>query len=344
MKGKRLLKLAAIFAIALAMLVALISCKEDDSDRNDEYDRKLTELTLEKRDLMNQIYHINNGEREAIGHNSYMSFLFLSADVGIYNDILPTFEEGDMKLIGTICFSEDELPGMEGNISVEQYEELKTLGWSCALYWTGAPNEDSEAEIADLAAFLDNMRASLSRLDIEMPDSILFGVGRFSLEYDELLESYGIKNAIHDGEDEPTPVSNDKPDGIWHSSAIGWRDPRATRLKAYIELHGGFSSFKVGFDNSEESYATSYYPIDGESTLNGVRTEVFARMIAAFKLSLLDGKIHVNTVSGTRVDMEKYFYDKEKYAEDSKKRKDELNAMIADVENRIFALYEEYFG
>ena len=341
------------------MAASLFSCKKSDG-LDHEHRRRVEELQNQKSNLLNEIYRLENGMEAEIGINSYMSFIFLGCDAAIYDEILPIFETEEVKLTGVICIYENELPGTEGNISVEEYFDLLSRGWETALYWKGIP-EESEADGKEiLRDFISVMNAEFSEFmlntseycvmleetygaEISFPESIVFADGCYSAEYDAVIESFGIRNVIHDGSSELGLFAQDKPEGIWKSAAIGWRNlSYSIRLKRHIESKGGYASFKIGFDNSEDDYETSFHPIEGESLTNGVRLEVFKRMIDNFTASIQSGDIHVKGISGAREGIEKYYADKAVYLDYSSKRIAEIRAMISEIEYQIIKIYEEY--
>ena len=344
MKGLSFKNRITALLLILVMLFCVSSCTDKEEEaRMLEYELRLAELTLEKQSLINEKRRIQDGIKGEIGHNCYMSFVFLALDSGLYDDVYPIFSEGDIKLTGVMALSEDELPGSDGNITVEQYAELTELGWDTALYWKGTADEGSDGK-SELTAFLEAMRAALAELEIDYPASIVFEDGAYLPEYDGILEEYGLINVLHDGSNEYGIVALGLPEGIWRSGIIGWRDLlRSTRLKNKIESGGGYASFKIVFDNSKENSTTSFYPIEGENTLGGTRTEVFVRMVNIYKNSIETGNIHVVGIGGARAGMEKYYNGKEAYLTESKIKIAEIDVKIKDVERRMSELYDEYF-
>ena len=329
------------------MLLSLVACKDDEDEiaKAKEYQIKLSALNLEKQALLDEKHVLRNGMTAAIGHNAYMSFVFLAVDEGLYHDVLPIFEDSDIKLAGVIAFSEDEIPGMDGNLTLDQYGEMLGLGWTSTLYWKG-PHEEATAEEAyiELCGFIETMRAKLADISIDMPNTMVFAPGAYTVDYDEYLESCGIITVLHDGDNDFGLIASDDPEGVWHAGIIGWRDlSRSTRLKRKVELNGGYSAFMIGFDNHEDNYATSFYPIDGESTLNGERVAVFARMIDKFRSSIQADKIHVTGIDEAREGMTAYYDARDAYLLSSEQRCAEIDILLRDVERRILELYDEYY-
>ena len=339
------------FLLIVAALLALASCGKKDDVRSLEYELKLAELNAKKYECEDEIYLLESGMRAAIGHNSYMSFIFLGVDSGIYDDILPIMESDDMAFTGVLCFFEDELPGMEGNITLEQYADLVDRGWETAWYWRGAADGDDGS--ADLEVFLSAMETEFSErlgdIDSEFPTSIVFDAGVYLPEYDIILERHGVKNAVCDGEDDVELVTDVVPEGIWHTVAIGWRNlQKSIKLRNAILSDGGYASFKISFDRGEDDFDTSFYAIEGEmvdigDNMNSTRVAKFKSMLAKFNRSVKDGDMCIAGISKTRSDMEIYYPQRDSYIANKDARIAELQAIIDDVEKRKAELYREYF-
>ena len=330
--GKRIsLRMTAVILLVAAVFT-LFSCNRR-AEEDPEYERQLAALINEKQILLKEREALQNGMSAAVGRCSFMSFIFTELDDGLYNDVFPIFSDGE-PIVGVMALSEDELPGLEGRVTREQFDRLVGLGWGTALYW------DGEGSLVD---FLDSMRAKLSVLGIDMPSSLVFKAGMYELEYDSVLESYGIFNAFHGGDADFSLVDSSDPEGTWHPGIIGWRNlQQSTRLKQFIETKGGYSAFQIVFDNSPENHQTAFYHIEGESTGNGLRPEVFARMIKSFKKSIEKGTMRVLNIDDTRVAVGDYYEAKDKYLTDAELRYAEIAAEILEIEGRITQLYDLY--
>ena len=316
-----------------SMTVCLFSCSGYRRSEVSEYDRELSALVYEKQQLQIQKNDIEKGIDVAVVPLAYMSFIFTEVDAGLYSDVLPVLNEYG-PFVGVMAFSEDELPGGEGNVTVEQYNELMNLGWGNALYWNGE---------GELSAFLDTMELALGDIGIEMPKSVLFENDAYSPDCDALLLERGIENAVHSGIEDYSIVEKTDPDGVWHPGYVGWRNlKKSTRLKSAIEANGGYSAFRIVFDNSPENFDTAYYHIEGESVSNGAREQVFGKMMSSFKKSVEAGTISVMTIEESRNAAEAHFRGVEEYQEYAKTRIAEIDAEIASVEKKILELYDKY--
>ena len=319
--------------LCASMIICLFSCSGYGHAEMDDYDRELALLVYEKQQLQSQKIDIERGEANAVPLFAYMSFIFTELDAGLYTDVLPVLTEYG-PFVGVMAFSVDELPGGEGNITKEQYDELISLGWGNALYWDGE---------GELAAFLDTAESLLRDMNIEMPKSVFFEKDSYSEDYDALLLEWGIENAVHSGNTDYGIVEKKNPDGVWHPGYVGWRNlKKSTRLKSSIESNGGYSAFRIVFDNSPENAETAYYHIPDESTSNGTREQVFEKMMLSFKKSNEAGTIKVMTIEGSREAAAAHFRGVEEYREYAKDRIAEIDAKIVSVEARILDLYDKY--
>ena len=343
---KRLLSVALIMAI----LFTLLSCADKTDDKSGEYEMKRAEIQLEKQKYIDEQYALRMGLDEYTGHHSFMSFIFVSLDSALYTEALPTFNSEDLPLKGVMALSPDELPGMEGNVTMSEYAELSELGWESAVYWKGPQVAEGESisdedAAAQLSEYLSTLDSALDALGIDMPKSMVMPCQASSGVYDAALDGFGIENLLHDYENRDDLVSADRPEGVWHSGVLGWRDlTRSTRIKRTIEAGGGYASFMITFDNSPDNYDTSFFGIEGESNANGERRVVFSRMLDKFRDSIKYNKIDVVGISEARARTVNYHDIKDGYLTYSDLRIKELDVLVQDADRRLFELYQEYYG
>lgn len=342
-----------IFALIAALLVSFTSCKKEEDTRLLEYEQRRAELTLEKQEYIDEQYRLREGAEDYAGKRSFMSFVFISLGSGLYDDVLPLFNDNELPLKGVMALSPDELPGLEGNITKEQYLEITELGWETAVYWEGPPVDKEELPIEKavlssaerLDAYLTAMQISLTALGIDMPQSLVFGCQITSDEYESVLLKHGIESVLRDDTVNHEIVTTDYPEGVWYSGVLGWRDLyRSTRIKNKVEAEGGYASFMVSFDNSKENFSTSFYPLESENVSTGTRLASFERMLLRYRESIKSGKIEVLGIAEARARMKNYYDSKEAYIVRSAARIKELDLMIEDVDRRLYELYREFYG
>ena len=335
MSGRfRMFKACVLLLVAVSLTLSFASCKR--SSYNAEYEKKLADLIYENQMLINEKNQLDSVMEKELGNASFMSFVFVEIDAELYTDVYPMMSaENEADLVGIVALSEDELPGMTGNISIDQYNELISAGWGNALYWNG------EGELAD---FIERMQTLLGGMEIELPQNIIFASGVYTKAFDEILLQHGIENAVHSGEEELRYIEQSNPDGVWHPGRIGWRWlGESTRLKQRVETDYGYALFEINFGRSAEDSRTSFFSIDGESENDEQRREKFERMLNSFRTSMEAEKIDVCRIEDTRTRFELYFERLAVLTEEKEKRLAEIDSLINDVTRRMTELYNEYY-
>ena len=331
------LRICACFIITVSLVMSFASCK---SKLEDEYEDKLALLLHEQQRLNNEREKILLGIENSFSKPAYMSLLFVDLDSAIYTEAFPIMsgqEDGDVAIVGVMALSENELPGLDGKLTLSQYNTLIDMGWGSALYWNGE---------GDLDSFITDMRLVLSAMGIELPKSVVFAYGTYSSECDSVLLSYGIENAVHSGEESLSYVDKSVPDGIWHPGRIGWRCVGAganssTRLKERVELEGGYALFEIGFDASSDKYETTFFPVEGNDQ-DADRVDKFRSMISSFKQSVIKGKITVDSIENTRDAVSEYYEARKNAENENALRLREIEIELDEVRSKLTDLYNEY--
>lgn len=326
----RILKCCFLMILTVSVLLCAVSCKDD---YNEEYESKLARLIYEKQKLFDERDGLDSDMVKALGNTSYMSIVFVQLDSALYTDAYPAMSEGEVKIVGVMALSEDELPGGDGSITLAQYQELISVGWGNALYWDG---------VGELKDYLDRMTCLLENIGIALPKSVIFASGTYSLTYDAVLWEYGIENAVHSGEEELAFVEKNEPDGIWHPGRIGWRWlGKSTLLKKTVESEAGYALFEVTFDNSESSARTSFFPIKGDASDTN-RVNVFCNMMASFRQSISAGEIEVYNIDDTRTRVIDYYENRRIIEAENDLRREAIDSEIRRIEAEITELYNQY--
>jgi hypothetical protein len=269
-----------------------------------------------------------------------MSILFVDLDSAIYTEAFPIMskqDEEDVAIVGVLALSEDELPGLDGNLTLPEYNALTDAGWGSALYWNGEK---------ELEGFIIDMHTLLDSVGVDFPDSMVFAYGTYSSEYDATLLMHGIENAVHSGEENLSYIESADPDGVWHPGRIGWRcigssANSSTQLKNDVEADGGYALFEIGFDNSPEKYETSFFPVAGNEQ-DADRVGKFRNMIASFKQSVKNGRMVVDHVGNARDTFDSCYESRARAEEDSKLRLAKIEEELDKIRRQMTDLYNQY--
>ena len=236
-----------------------------------------------------------------------------------------------------MALSPNELPGQEGNITLDHFRVLLMLDWGTALYW------DGEGDLEEYILYMKD--EVLPPLGIELPVTMAFKDGVYRLEYDDVLVKYGIVNAIHHNEIDIYPhIERTDPTGtVWHPGSVGWKaGMSATLLKRQIEADGGYAILEISFDNSTSNTVYSYFEIEGEEA--NVRADSFRTMVNLFKSSMRSGNVDVLNMENTRKKVEKYYSERTIIELEHAQRRAEINAQLAEIERQMTKLYYDYKG
>lgn len=331
------LKVLVLWIVIASVLLSAVSCTADPEQaaKLAEYEAKLAQLVYRKQQLMKERDALDPSMEKVLGNTSYMSLIFTEIDSALYTDVYPVMDEDeDVKIVGVMAFSENEIPGTDNNITLDQYKDLAAAGWGNALYWNG------QGELED---FIETMTALLGEVDIELPTSIMFAKDTYLSSYDALLLEHGIENAVHSGGEDLDFVEKNEPEGVWHPGCIGWRwIGKSTLLKRAVERDGGYALFEIAFNNAAEHTRTSYFPIEGEVN-DSNRPKIFVNMIKKLLSSIKDGSLEVYNIDQTREKVAKYHSDRRTIENENNIRREEIKNEIRDIERQMADLYDEYY-
>ncbi len=294
-----------------------------------EYEAMMDRLAYQKQQLLVELDKLGPDMENQLGNTSYLTFLFSSLDSALYTSAYPTMASGDTPIAGMLALSPTELPGLEGKITEEQFETLINNKWGTALYWNGE---------GSLEEFITLMQTLLGEMEIEFPSTIVFKDKTYSITYDELLISYGLENAVHNGEGGLSIRIDCVPEGVWHPGVRGWKDqPRVTQLKTEVEEKGGYLLFEINFKFSNDNTVYSYFDKQGDT-----ESSRFVTMIKLFKESVKDEKIEILATDEVRDKVETYYSELTDEEILYLQRRAEINAQINEVERQMTELYHEY--
>ncbi len=339
------LKMLLMIILPLCLTIGLISgaaslfsyLNEKDKiseERNAEYEDLLAILTDKVDSLESDIRNIDNSVLHMPG-GSYLSLIFTELDERVFTELYPimsteTDEDGNTvsakhKIEGTLALSEKDIPGMDGKITMEQYDILTSLGWSTSLYYSGE---------GDFSDFLRTMQDKLSLCGIQMPGSVVFAHEKFKKEYEPVMLELGINIALHNGDLNMRFIERNEPsDSVWHPGYLGWVHDKSDNMAGTMANEFGVAALTVDF-SKEYGNNTSY--VNSEKR--------FAKMISVFRKYEEEGTLAIVGPEQARENMLAYFRDKEDYVKETEIRKNDLRKEIEKYDREMIELYERFFG
>ena len=330
-----------LIIIFAAMVIFFAAYREYLNVENRLYNEKVQEVAAPyKAEHIKYTTEMKNLDRELYAMlpcGATMTIVVTSTNEMLYTDVYPIFngtskynvKNETLKLTGTICLSDTDLPGGEGNVTLEQFNEMIEAGWTTALYF-------DYAAAGNVEAYLLKMSGLLSSLGIEMPDSAYFLAGAYNTDYDGMLISRGIKNVIHHEERGLDLIGTDLDSTMWRVGDIGWNNTTLANptFTALMSTAGGLS-FSVGFNDWDR---TRYFSGDD------VGSAAFARMLDKFRECVRDESMFVDSLKEGKVS---YMVHNTEYLRLSPmldERRQELQVKIDELNAILFKIYSGDFS
>ena len=225
-------------------------------------------------------------------------------------------------------YSYNELPGMEGKITREEFLYLKSLGFEVCVYVN--PENNPEGDVAEE---LTAIRNRLAEEGIQMPNIALFAPGTYKATYDGLVKTFGIENVLHYGDDKLPLIDDSASDGVWHPGIIGWNTRGySSPLFQKIVNNGGIAYFEVAFSGkSNVLYSSKDTP----------RTKAFGRMLDTFRGEILEDNLGVTDIKTAKLCRADYLAQKDKLLLEVALRKQEIIEEIEAIDAEISRIYYE---
>ncbi len=333
LRRERIVFIAAIvlvitLGVGIAAVIGVQNKREADAARRDrEYKELTSELVLRRAELQMEYSNVENKTQASLPQESSAVLVFLDVDEAIYDTMYLEFGIGGKRFPGVMCFSETELPGLEGRITMDEYLAMSADGWSGALYWNGT---------GELSDFIENMRGSLAALGIEMPDTLVFADGTFRLAYDDILNEKGIFYAVHHGDDGLPLIDSSIRTTVKHPGTVGWNEVKQQKLyHNSLVSSGGVGSYSFSFgDSSLSSYFDPY---------NGTLVESFTRMLDYLEqYSKTEVKItDFADAWETRIEYTERLEDMKSYVAE---KQAEIRAQISEIDRELVKIYDKVYG
>ena len=334
-----------------------------DSLRRAETERIFTEaapLELERQRLEREIKSFNRLIEEPIPGGATLTVVATNLREEVYTELFaileeasdrllhPEEEEGDeptvqpdqpedgepeqRPFVGTLVISPSQLPGTEGNITREQFDEMLEAGWTTAL-------SVSSAQIYSLDSYLSTAYSRFTALGIEMPKTAYFGDASYSEECDETLKRYGISTVMHTNYEDYEIVTNDASSDMWRVTAIGWSGVKgsitsATDTYDMLLVKRGAVAFTLEIWYDNRLNASHYVPVDSTSS--------FTNMINIFGEKVASGDLFIQDAPSGK---EQYAAYLEQYDFATEKYEPQLNAMLdrlAEIKAELDRIYNRH--
>ena len=168
--------------------------------------------------------------------------IFTGLEADVYNICYPIMKK--FEYTGILAISLTQLPGMEGLMSLEQFQELIQEGWTICIKW------DAEIPVNN---WWPELQKQVKQLGLQPSSVVYFTTGTYSSKLDAQIVDMGFSVVVHHGENGSLIQLNDE-EGLWHLGAVGLMGEKPKiRLTEAIAQKGNIA-YLVGFALEDELY------------------------------------------------------------------------------------------
>ncbi len=325
---------AVILVLSLVLTVGLDKMRQRKEDeRLVKFEEETRDLQVRKQNLLVEYANVEKYYLRKIADGSFTGVIVTELNPQLYNDIFPMFLRKtsgafrEIKIFGYMALYEGNMPGDEGCITREQFDDMVDAGWRYVLYWDGE---------GDLQEYIPRMRERFSEEGLTFPNALMFKGMTYSLDYDEYLKSEGIVHALHHGEDELPFIEKNVTGDVWHPGVVGWNmRGYANAMLNEILGDGGAGFYEVNFTDTTGDILFDYEDYD--------RASAFGRMIDVFEKLMGTDELDVTDFDSAWEGRKQYVDLREEVLDDVEKRRREIVLEIEEIDKEINEIYLKYY-
>ena len=280
--------------------------QQEQAAGREEAEKLLRPLDVEWNRIQQEIDDLEEEYSLKMEGTGTAEVLFTHPDARVYEEAYPIMEE--YGYTGVLAVSEQQFPGTEGNMSLEQFQELIQAGWSTCIVWSGD----------DMYTWLGALALKMQETGVPGSSVMYFPSETYLKEYDEILLAHGFAAAVHHGEAGEMDTAAGE-GGIWHPAAVGlqgetpkYRRDDAVKNKANIV-------YTVGWQQEDEMY----------------NEKMFRSMLSYFKQYQEESGLQVMDIAGAGEYRQQLENDKGAIEQEYLQKKEELERQKEDIERQM---------
>ena len=248
MNKKQYTKWIVIAAAAVVMLCAvfILVRRSNDQRRQNEImalSQEIQQREIELRHLEVELNSLEHEEKKRLQCTGTIEVLFQEPDSVICSTLVPRFSA--YEVTGVIVLAADQLPGMEGYMTAEEFRSLLGQGWEYCWRYDGEE---------DLLLWYGHLCTAAQSLGVAVTDTVYFPENSYQPERDAEFIRYGFKNLVYKGS-YALDSQADLPDeaGAWRIQLyeLASNEANSGRLNAITkngENTAGTLSLRIGTD------------------------------------------------------------------------------------------------
>lgn len=279
--------------------------QEQDAGR-EEAEKLLRPLDVEWNRIQQEIDDLEEEYSLKMEGTGTAEVLFTHPDARVYEEAYPIMEE--YGYTGVLAVSEQQFPGTEGNMSLEQFQELIQAGWSTCIVWSGD----------DMYTWLGALALKMQETGVPGSSVMYFPSETYLKEYDEILLAHGFAAAVHHGEAGEMDTAAGE-GGIWHPAAVG--------------LQGETPKYRL--DDAVKNKANIVYTVGWQQEDEMYNEKMFRSMLSYFKQYQEESGLQVMDIAGAGEYRQQLENDKGAIEQEYLQKKEELERQKEDIERQM---------
>lgn len=217
--------LAVAFVVLSAAFVLIIQINNNRNRKNAEtYSQMIQPLEMELDSLEKELTALERAENRELARIATLNPLFTDLTPDIMTVILPALQP--LGCSASLLLSPEQMPGMNGNITLEQFHQLLDCGWEYCWYYNGKE---------EINEWYRKMQETISLYGLAAPKTVYCAANGYKTALDETLRGMGFENVIHHGE-AGLNLYNTQPEssGIWRIGTMDTALASETALESAL--------------------------------------------------------------------------------------------------------------
>ena len=241
-------KIVAVVTLILAVglgvfLYNVVKEEQEQALKYEQIDDARRPLLVKKQKIEQDLVDLKNAYESSKLPKGTTEVIFTGLEQEVYTVCYPIMKQ--YEYTGTLAISSTQFPGMEGFMSLEQFQQLINEGWDVCVKW------DASTPVRQWWPELQN---KMQQLGLEPCAAVYFTTSTYKSGLDPQLQEMGFSIVVHHGEETDSLIQLNDEEGLWHLGAVGLMGEKPKfRLTEAIAQKGNIT-YLVGFQLEDEKY------------------------------------------------------------------------------------------
>ena len=243
MKKRNILIIAMIALIGLVVFLWNTQKSEQEKEaKQAKWEKECLPYNVEKQKLQEELEDLDEAYQSEQNPKATVQFLFTELKAELYKECYPKMKKRGF--VGIMALSNQQFPGNEGCITLEQFHELRNEGWVVCVRWDAGTSVNQ---------WWPTLRQKINELAVQV-ECIYVPAGVYNTKLDGTLQKMGFTTVVCGKTEAETPLQTKYEEGFWHIGGLGFMSAKPkTWLEKAIAQDANIA-FLIGFQQTDELY------------------------------------------------------------------------------------------